>query len=67
MLVIVDWITKYVIVHPMRSADSLKMIDFLEQQVFLRFSRPRIILSDNGKQFVSTAFNALLAKHKIHT
>lgn len=65
MLVIVDWITKYVVAHPMRAADSAKMIEFLEQQVFLKFSRPRIILSDNGKQFTSLAFKALLAKHKI--
>lgn len=65
ILVVVDWITKYVIAHPMRSADSVKMINFLEQEVFLKFSRPRIVLSDNGKQFVSTAFKALLAKHNI--
>lgn len=65
MLVIVDWVTKYVIAHPMRSADSVKMVEFLEQNVFLKFSRPRIILSDNGKQFVSSVFKAMLARHKI--
>lgn len=65
MLVIVDWITKYVIVHPMRSADAVRMVEFLEREVFLKFSRPRIILSDNGKQFTSLVFQALLAKHKI--
>ena len=65
MLVIVDWITKYVIVHPMRSADAVKMVEFLETEVFLRFSRPRIVLSDNGKQFESMAFKSLLARHNI--
>ena len=65
MLVIVYWITKYVIVHPMRSADSVKMVEFLETEVFLRFSRPRIVLSDNGKQFESMAFKSLLARHNI--
>lgn len=65
LLVVVDWITKYVIAHPMRSADSGKMVEFLEQHVFLKFSRPRIILSDNGRQFESIAFKSLLARHKI--
>lgn len=31
----------------------------------MRFSRPRIILSDNGKQFTSLAFNSLLTRHNI--
>lgn len=65
MLVIVDWITKYIIVHPMRNADSVRMVEFLEQQVFLKFSRPRIVLSDNGKQFESIAFKSLLSRHSI--
>ncbi|XP_055584860.1 uncharacterized protein LOC129737726 [Uranotaenia lowii] len=65
LLVIVDWITKYVIAHPMRAADSTKMVEFLEEKVFLKFSRPRIILSDNGKQFESQVFRALLSRHNI--
>lgn len=65
MPVIVHWITKYVIVHPMREAEAGKMVEFLEKQVFLKFSRPRIILSDNGKQFTSMSFKTRLAKHKI--
>jgi len=65
MFVVVDWVTKYIIVHPMRNADTGKMIEFLEHEVFLKFSRPRIVLSDNGKQFDSLAFRSLLSKHKI--
>ncbi|XP_058817077.1 uncharacterized protein LOC131680376 [Topomyia yanbarensis] len=38
------------------------MCNFLEKEVFLRFSRPRIILTDNGKQFMSLAFRSLLAR-----
>lgn len=65
MLVVVDWVTKYVVAHPMRSADSVKMVHFLENEIFLRFSRPRIVLTDNGKQFMSAAFRSLLARHRI--
>lgn len=65
MLVVVDWVTKYVIVHPMRNADSVRMAEFLENEVFLKFSRPRMMLSNNGKQFESVAFRSLLARHNI--
>ncbi|XP_055527403.1 uncharacterized protein K02A2.6-like [Wyeomyia smithii] len=63
MLVVVDWITKYV--HPMRSADSETLVNFLEKEVFLRFSRPRIVLTDNGEQFTSLAFRSLLSRYNI--
>lgn len=65
MLVVVDWITKYVIVYPMRNADSYRMVEFLEQEVFLKFSRPRIVLSDNGRQFESLVFKSLLSRQNI--
>lgn len=65
MLVVVDWVTKYVLVHPMKTADSVKMTQYLEREVFLKFSYPRVILSDNGKQFDSLAFRSMLARHKI--
>ncbi|XP_058827909.1 uncharacterized protein LOC131687836 [Topomyia yanbarensis] len=41
------------------------MTEFLEKEVFLKFSRPRIVLSDNGKQFESMAFKSLLSRHNI--
>lgn len=65
MLVVVDWVTKYVIVQAMRAADSVKTVEFLENNVFLKFSYPRIILSDNGKQFQSGVFRSMLIRHKI--
>ncbi|XP_062713751.1 uncharacterized protein LOC134290601 [Aedes albopictus] len=65
LLVVVDWVSKYVIVKPMRAADSQKMVEFLEEEVCLKFSRSRLILSDNGKQFESMVFKSWLAKHKI--
>lgn len=49
----------------MRNADSVKMIRFLEEEVFLKHSRPRIILSDNGKQFQAGSFKSFLARYNI--
>lgn len=37
LLVIVDWITKFVICEPFRTANAHKMTLFLEQYVFLKF------------------------------
>ena len=56
LLVIVDWVTKFVITEPFRSANAQQMSTFLEQYVFHRFSTPRIIVSDSGSQFLSHVF-----------
>lgn len=65
LLVIVDWITKFVIAEPFHTANAQKMTDFLEHYVFLRFSTPRIIVSDSGSQFLSQAFQGLLKRYNI--
>lgn len=65
LLVIVDWITKFVIAEPFRSANAQQMVVFLEGYVFLRFSTPRIIVSDSGSQFLSQVFQALLKRYHV--
>ena len=62
--VAVDLLTKYPLVYPSKRADSDTMCDFLEA-VFLMFGVPRVIISDNGKQFVSKNYQELLQKWKI--
>ena len=65
LLVIVDWITKFVIAEPFRMASAKHMVSFLEKYVFLRFSVPRIIVTDNGSQFISHTFASLLQRYNI--
>lgn len=65
LLVIVDWITKFVIAEPFRMAHARQLVEFLEKYVFLKFSTPRIILTDNGSQFVSNCFQSLLRRYNI--
>lgn len=65
LLVVVDWITKFVIVEPFRAAIAQKMVSFLECYVFLRFSTPRVIVTDSGTQFTSHAFRSLLLRYNI--
>ncbi|XP_055585046.1 uncharacterized protein LOC129737905 [Uranotaenia lowii] len=65
LFVVVDWITKFVIVEPFRTANAQKMVQFLEEYVFLRFSTPRIIVSDSGSQFLSQVFQSLLKRYNV--
>lgn len=65
LLVIVDWITKFVVVEPFRSANAQQMVTYLENYVFLRFSTPRVITTDSGSQFTSHAFRSLLLRYNI--
>jgi hypothetical protein len=65
LLVVSDWFSKYVICLPMRSQCSKKMVEFLEKEVFLKFSVPEKIISDNGVQFKSKVYKELLEKYAI--
>lgn len=65
LLVMVDWVTKFVIAEPYRTANAKQMVSFLEKYVFLRFSTPRIIITDNGSQFLSHIFRSLLRRYNI--
>lgn len=59
LLVVVDWLTKFVLVHPSRRATAEDIVRFFENEVFLKFGVPQIILADNGSQFVSRKFKDL--------
>lgn len=67
LLVIVDWVTKFVIAEAFREASAMQMVIFLEKNVFLRFSTPRIVLTDNGNQFTSGVFRSLLQRYNIRS
>lgn len=60
VLVVVDWFTKYVLVHPMGKATSNAIVKFIENQVFLVFGVCQIFACDNGSQFVSKDFKELM-------
>jgi RNase H-like domain found in reverse transcriptase/Reverse transcriptase (RNA-dependent DNA polymerase)/Integrase zinc binding domain/Integrase core domain/gag-polyprotein putative aspartyl protease len=65
VLVVVCNFSKYVFLFPMRSADAIKTISLLENEVFLKFSVPNVVLSDNGPQFKSNAFYRFCLKYKV--
>lgn len=68
LLIVLDQFTKFVLIEPLRKADAASIISYLERYVFHLFGVPESILSDNGVQYVSHAFENLLKKYGIqHT
>lgn len=65
VLVVVDAFSKFVHIHPLRTATSKTVIKFLESRIFLTFSVPEFIVSDNGRQFTSNEFKQFLTKYQV--
>ena len=65
LLVVCDWFTKFVLVQPLAKATAGSVIKFLENQVFLLFGVPQIIMCDNDSQFTSKEFKDLLKEYKV--
>lgn len=65
LLVIVDWFTKYVLVHPLSKATTKAIIKFLENNVFLIYGVPQICVCDNGSQFISREFKNFMDSYKV--
>jgi hypothetical protein len=51
VLVITDYFSKFNIFVPVRSPTARKVIDEIEQRVFLMFGVPEFVIVDNGVQF----------------
>lgn len=65
ILVVTDVFTKFTLIHPMRKALASTIARFVENDVFLVYGVPQYILSDNGKQFVSSTFKDLCHEYKV--
>lgn len=66
LLVATDVFSKFVLVQPFREAKAEPLIEFVENMIFRLFGVPEIILTDNGTQFVSKAFKALLQEYNVN-
>lgn len=60
ILVVTDCFSRWVEAFPIGTATTRVIIDALEREVFPRFGFPRVLLSDNGPQFVSKAMKQAL-------
>lgn len=65
IFVVQDYFSKFVLLHPLRVASASACVKYLEEQVFLLFSVPQYLISDNGTQFKSRNFIRLCEHYKV--
>lgn len=65
ILVVVDLFSKFSLCFPLRKATASKVIEHLENDVFLVFGVPKKIVSDNGVQFRSKEYRQLLNQYQV--
>jgi len=65
ILVVVDYVSKWVEAIPSKTNDNKIVIKFLKENIFSRFGTPRAIISDNSGHFCNRSFEALMRKYAI--
>ncbi|RVX18526.1 Retrovirus-related Pol polyprotein from transposon 17.6 [Vitis vinifera] len=71
ILVMVDYVSKWVEAIPCKHNDHRVVLKFLKENIFSRFGMPKAIISDGGTHFCNRPSETLLAKygvkHKVAT
>lgn len=71
ILVVVDYVSKWVEVVALPTNDAKVIVNFLRTNIFSRFGVPRELISDEGTHFLNRIIENLLIKynmkHKITT
>lgn len=65
LFVVVDGFSKFVHLHPMRDALTKTTISCLNDHIFRIYGTPRYLISDNGPQFIASAFKDFLNKNSV--
>lgn len=65
LLVISCWFSKFCLLFPLRNGKASNITKIIEEQVLLLFGIPKVIICDNGKQFVSGQFKELAQNYGI--
>jgi len=65
ILVVVDYVSKWVKVMPCRNAKSMHSKKMFEEIIFPRFGVPRIVIRDGGSHFIDKRFEQYLLKDGI--
>ena len=71
ILVVVDYVSKWVEAIPCKHNDHRVVLKFLKENIFSRFGVSKAIISDGGTHFCNKPFETLLTKygvkHKVAT
>lgn len=65
LLVVSDYFSKYVLLHPMRQANANTIIKYLENEVFLVYGTPQILTCDNATTFTCKDFQSLCKNYGV--
>lgn len=65
LLAVSDYFSKFVLLHPLRQANSKNIIKFLENDVYLMFGSPQVLTCDNATQFTCKEFKSLCNKYGV--
>lgn len=64
-IVCIDVFSKYTFARSYARATAENLCEFFENDVLNHFHTPEVLISDNGKQFISKMFTDLLKKYRI--
>lgn len=64
ILAVSDYLSKYVLLFPMRSATASTVTKLIEDNVFLEYGVPEFLIADNGVQFRSREFTKMCEGYK---
>ena len=69
ILLVVDYVTKWVEAVAVQHADAKTVIRFLKKNIFSRFGTPEVLISDRGTHFCNAQLTKVLqhysVKHKV--
>lgn len=65
ILVVLDQLTKFVLLKTFPKANASKIIDYLKNEIFHVYGVAEVVHTDNGSQFVSREFQSLLSEFGI--
>lgn len=65
MFIVLDQLTKFVLLEPIRSSQNATVMNILKDRVFTIFGVPETILSDNGSEFMSKSFKEFLEAYGV--
>lgn len=65
ILVATDYLSKFSLVFALRSATAAAVVKRIEEDVFLLFGVPRLIICDNGPQYRSREFQNLANSYRV--
>lgn len=65
LFVVTDYFSRFVLAKALRRATTEEILNYVENEVFLKFGVPQIISCDNGSQFISSQFRKMCDEYKV--